>query len=387
MISKKILFLGTHGQHNIGDELLLETFLSQLGSGHSYMVNSYDPAFTHEQLASKYDVEVFHTTEDKWQLPQRIWQSDILFFGGGSVIKELYASVGRNRYATLLMILFIVVFARLIARKPIIMSNIGVGPIQSRPGFLLAKIILGQVTFVSVRDQGSYDTCMRLGIDKNKVLLVPDAVFVNDAHQISLINTSEKGGQGPLKIALNLNYNIENPQNWESFLANLAVALNNVGRQNDLEIHALPMQTKFNPQNDLEVLRTFREQIPGLKVILHEPKTAQDIAAILGACDIVVAERLHALVLASILQKPFVALIYDVKVEELTKFLQMESLAIDINKPFAAADLAGNITKAVEQKQDIVTNLTTQVSQAAEQLHHYFNRVNEELITVSPKAR
>lgn len=59
MKQKKILFLGTHGQHNVGDELLLETFLTQLGSEHHYFVNSYDPEFTKAQLQPKFHAEIF----------------------------------------------------------------------------------------------------------------------------------------------------------------------------------------------------------------------------------------------------------------------------------------------------------------------------------------
>jgi polysaccharide pyruvyl transferase CsaB len=381
MEKKKILFLGTHGQHNIGDELLLETFLNQLGDNHSYMVNSYDPEFTRDQLAGKYDVDVFHTTEDKWQLPRRIWQSDLLFFGGGSVLKELYASVGRNRYATLLMVLFIVLFANIIARKPIVMSNIGVGPVHTRIGLFLVKLILGQVSFVSVRDQRSYDTCLRVGISEQKIKQVPDAVFVTDPDSLSQIQNEDQLERETLKVALNLNYDIENPENWESFLRNLAVALKIVGTEKNLEIHALPMQSRFKPQNDFAVLQSFKEQVPELKVIMHEPTTAKDIAQIVNECDMVVAERLHALVLSSILEKPFVALVYDVKVEELARFLNMENMAININHPFEARDLVAHITTAVEQKQTIVDHLSEQVSQAAEELRRYFAGVNQQFVS------
>ncbi|UCC54363.1 MAG: polysaccharide pyruvyl transferase family protein [Anaerolineaceae bacterium] len=382
-MGKKILFLGTHGQYNIGDELLLETFLSQLGEQNSYMVNSYDPAFTNGQLADQYDVEVFHTTKDKWELPQRILRADYLFFGGGSVLKELYASVGRNRYATLFMILFIVFFARVVARKPVIMSNIGVGPIHTSFGFLLAKVIMGMVNFVSVRDQNSYDTCQKLGIDQKKLLLVPDAVFVNAAENLICKQPVEAASDSTLRIALNLNYNIANPSNWEAFLANLADALKQIGERYNLEIHALPMQTQFNPQNDLQTLRSFQARIPDLKVVLHEPSSAQDVAQILSQCDLVMAERLHALVLASILKKPFVALIYDVKVEQLAKYMQMEGLAVDINRPFEMADLTGNIIKAINNRQDIIQNLANQVSKAAGQLQNYFIYVDEQLLASS----
>ena len=88
MNRKKILFLGTHGQHNIGDELLLETFLSQLGDQHEYSVNSYDPDFTIKQLGESFNIKVFHTTQDRSQTPALILQSDLVFFGGGQYSKR-----------------------------------------------------------------------------------------------------------------------------------------------------------------------------------------------------------------------------------------------------------------------------------------------------------
>jgi polysaccharide pyruvyl transferase WcaK-like protein len=87
--------------------------------------------------------------------------------------------------------------------------------------------------------------------------------------------------------------------------------------------------------------------------------------------------------LSSILQKPFVALIYDVKVQQLTHFLEMDRLAIDINQPFEAVELVNNITMAIDHEREIVENLSIQVSEAAEQLSNYFASMNKQLISPS----
>jgi polysaccharide pyruvyl transferase WcaK-like protein len=173
----KILFLGTHGQFNIGDELLLETFLAQLGTQHQYAVNSYDPPFTQNAMRPKFNVESFHTTRELPRFLKYLLTSKLLFFGGGSIIKELYASVGRNPYSTLLMILATVTFAKQIRRKKVVMSNIGVGPLMTPRGEQLARWILKQVDVLSVRDEKSLRTTLKLGLPPNKVILVPDAVF------------------------------------------------------------------------------------------------------------------------------------------------------------------------------------------------------------------
>jgi polysaccharide pyruvyl transferase CsaB len=378
MNGKQILFLGTHGQYNIGDELLLETFLEELGEQHTYTINSYDPEFTARQLAGKYNASVFHTTEGKWHLPKLIWQSDLLFFGGGSVIKELYKNVGRNRYATLMMVLLITTFAHLIARKPIIMSNIGVGPIRSRIGLFLAGLILRQATLVSVRDPKSFETCRSLGVKSERLQLTPDAVFVNHPTKFGQIQTSSSVDTNKIRIALNLNYNIENSANWQLFLERLVLSIKEVNKKQTVVIHALPMQAGFKPNTDLEVLRKFSKRIEDdIEMVVHEPSTPLEIGHIISSCDLVVAERLHSLVIASILRKPFVALIYDVKVQQLVESLGMGRYAIDINQPFDHKLLADHIVAVNEQGAKLTGQVATVAEDARDYLGRYFESINQ----------
>ena len=377
MNGKKILFLGTHGQYNIGDELLLETFLEELGDRHSYAINSYDPEFTARQLAGRYNASVFHTTEAKWRLPKLIWQSDLLFFGGGSVIKELYKNVGRNRYATLMMILVITSFAHLVARKPIIMSNVGVGPLGSRIGLILAGLILRQANLVSVRDQKSYQTCRSLGLRPDRLLLTPDAVFVNQPAKFGQVQT-KSAGTGKLRIALNLNYNIENSANWQLFIERLALSLREINRRQPVEIYALPMQAGFKPNTDLEVLQAFRSKIEGdIDMVVHEPSTPLEVGRIISECDLVLAERLHSLVIAAILRKPFVALVYDVKVQQLVEFLGMDQYAIDINQPFDHELLVDHVLAVYEQRTQLTERVATVADEAHDSLDRYFESVKQ----------
>lgn len=379
MNGKKILFLGTHGQYNIGDELLLETFLSEIGPQHQYTVNSYDPPFTTKQLEDRYEVRVFHTTQDKWQLISFIRECNLLFFGGGSILKELYQSIGRNRYATLIMVLGIVTFANLVARKMIIMSNIGVGPITTKLGLFLAKLILTQVRYVSVRDPASYDICAGLGFGEQRLALVPDAVFAKDADFFATRGKMKDPAPATLRIALNLNYNIENPEHWDSFVAELARSLESLDEQHPIEIHALPMQSRHNPDNDLKMLNAFRQRVAGLDMVLHEPTTAQEAAEILARCDLFLGERLHALIMAAILGIPFVALVYDVKVREMVKYLGMQDFAIEIDEGFGHAALTRSVRTLTEQRHDVSSHLQDRAAELREQLQLYFRTVNEKI--------
>ncbi len=374
----KITFLGTHGQFNIGDELLLETFLAQLGREHHYAVNSYDPEFTTSYLRPNYDVESFHTTRELPRFLRHLLTSDILFFGGGSIIKELYASVGRNRYSTLLMILASVTFTKLVARKKVIMSNIGVGPLLSAGGDRLARMILTQVDFVSVRDDKSYKTCQRLKINPEKMRRVPDAVFANSPEVFTPGRVSAYP-TGRLHLALNLNFDIENREAWEGFLQNLADCLTRLNAEKPITIHALPMQSKFKANDDLSVLKEFAKRIPDISFVVHDPQTAQEAGEIISSCDLVLAERLHTLVISSILGKPFFGLVYDVKVQELVDYLGMSEHSLNINQPFLAETLLVGIKTVILNRENIQQHLVKRSRELRGELDAYFAEIRAKI--------
>lgn len=376
----KITFLGTHGQFNIGDELLLETFLAQLGKEHHYAVNSYDPDFTRQALQPQFSVETFHTTGELRRFLHHLLTSDLLVFGGGSIIKELYASVGRNPYSTLAMILATVTFTKLLARKKVIMSNIGVGPLMTPFGHFLARLILNQVDFLSVRDDQSLDTCLRIGLNPARVRRVPDAVFAN-APQVFISEALTIHPHGKLHVALNLNYDIENRAAWEGFLENLAEALRSWNQQQGLVLHALPMQSKFKKNDDLTVLKDFLRRLPEIDQIIHDPQTAQEAAGILAGCDLVLAERLHTLVIASILGKPFFGLVYDVKVRELVEYLGMTDYSLDINQPFSAETLHAGLVRMEQNRTPVQIHLLSRSRALRAELSAYFAELRAKFIS------
>jgi polysaccharide pyruvyl transferase CsaB len=376
----KITFLGTHGQFNIGDELLLQTFLAQLGPQHSYAVNSYDPEFTVAMLRPNFNAQAFHTTRELPRFLENLLTSDLLFFGGGSIIKELYASVGRNRYSTLLMILASVTFTKLVARKKVIMSNIGVGPLLSPGGERLARWILNQVDFISVRDQKSFRTCQKLKIDPKKLRLVPDAVFANPP-EVFVSNPEPLFSDENLHLALNLNYDIENRAAWPAFLNNLRASLEQLNSVTPLTIHALPMQSKFKENDDLTILKDFAKQLQGIPVILHDPQTAQEAGQIIAKCDLVLAERLHTLVISTILGKPFFGLVYDVKVQELVDYLGMTSHSLNINQPFEAQILLSGLQNVIENRESIHAHLVERGSELRKELDDYFADIRQRINT------
>ena len=372
---KNILFLGTHGQNNIGDEMLMETFLIQLGDKHQYTVNSYNPEFTKVKFADNFDLIIFHTLEDLFHLPSLILRSHIVVFGGGSILKELYSGVNRNRFSTLLMVLAIVSFAKIIGRKQVLMSSIGIGPIKTKFGIFLAKQILSMVDFVSVRDKKSYNICQSLKIHVNKLALVPDAIFVNDANYFDQLKKTPSNNSSFLNIALNLNYSIEHPEIWPSFIQYLAQGFRRFHTLQPIRIHGVPMQSGFKDHDDYQLLKDFRDMVPEIEIILHKPNSAKDIGHILSQCDLVVSERLHTCIIAVILGKPTLPLIYDIKIKEFTNLLSLEDFGLVIDKSFTSANFEKNLTQLELRADEISRNLLDITTRLRKQSKDNFNQL------------
>lgn len=332
----RLVFLGTHGQYNIGDELLLETFLHRLGDDAHYVINTYDKTFTADQLGERYSYDLIDTAGDRFRLLWHLLRADRVVFGGGSIIKELNSTVGRNRYATLAMILAIVTFVRWVARRPLAMLNIGVGPVTTPLGRRLARLILRRVDLVTVRDAASWELCRSLGIEAH---LATDAVFSAEPEWLLGGPRPCSRVEGPLRITLNLNYDIANPDNWDHFTARLAEVLGRLAGWRPLEIHTLPMQSGFKEHDDAEVLRDFAARLPAVRFVHHQPSTHYEAAQVIANSDLVLSERLHAIVMAAVLGVPAFALSYDVKVTELASLLGLDDYTVDINRAFSADEL------------------------------------------------
>jgi len=265
------------------------------------------------------------------------------------------------------------------------MSNIGVGPLQTPRGKQLAGWILRQVSVLSVRDRKSYETCLGLGLEPDRVQLVPDAVFVNPP-EVFVERPLKAPAAGPaangrLKVALNLNYDIENPDNWETFQENLVDALRMLDGHYALEVHTLPMQSQFKAMHDARVLAEFKARIPEIDVHLHEVETHREAAAIIAECDVLLSERLHALVMAAILGKPFIGLLYDVKVAELVAGLQMQEYSVDINHPFEPRRLVELVECTLQRYPEVSCHLLERSTALRAELDTYFGGLPERLTT------
>jgi polysaccharide pyruvyl transferase WcaK-like protein len=365
----RILFLGTHGQKNWGDELLLKTFMERLSPlADTLYVNSYDPSATAEYLQD-YNVHVFHTSTDRFKLLWYLLKSDALVFGGGSVLKELYTAYGGERYATLRVIDTLTRAAALLG-KPIYFCNIGVGPVQTEQGMAMVQRIVNRAAGTTVRDGESLALLQKADIG-TPYELSSDIVFSVDRTELGL---SAKKWPGPGKksskksqdylLGINLCRNIQNNANWHYFVSQLTRDLVAwCSKHPKTRLLGIPMQANVSNNNDaaelIKLSDAVHQKLPDVEFKVLEPSCIEDIAAAINRCDAILAERLHTLILATIIGTPLVALEYDIKVASIMKDVGLDEYGLDINKRFAPFSILRLLQKATLHPEATRIDLST----------------------------
>lgn len=362
---KRVVLFGTHGQHNLGDELLLATFLNELGHHHEYVINTYDTDDTRSRLPATVQATLIRTDGDRFKLVKLLWGSDVLVFAGGSILKELSKATGRFRYSTLFMVAAVTWFAWWVARTPVAFLNIGVGPVHTRVGRSLVKFILDQASLVTVRDHASLTLCGEAQV-RTPVIESTDAVFATTPAR------SDRQRSAPA-IGLNLNHDISTPENWGHVVDTFTEVLRRLANQYPtLVVHTIPMQSKGKLHTDKVVLHDLARSLPEVTFVEHEPDTVEDVISILDKCDLVVSARLHALILSAMRNIPIVPLMYDVKVRELARTLGLGAVSVDLDTELDPDQISDTIDGLLRSPETLTEQLRFRVSQAHRTATNHF---------------
>lgn len=160
------LLIGNYGVQNLGDEALKEYFL-QAFPDIQWTVVSASPAKGELSRLPGGFRSFFHFS---WMRTLSAYsKTDAVVFGGGSLWTDV-----ESFYACFLWSLHAAV--AIFFRKPVFLAFQGIGPFRTRIGLTLARWVVQNVQFVSVRDEASYTRVQAWGI-KN-VIQTFDPVFL-----------------------------------------------------------------------------------------------------------------------------------------------------------------------------------------------------------------
>jgi len=308
-VSGSVLLCGYYGEHNLGDDALLESLLGQLPAGVSPLVTAFDQ----RAVEQRHGVATVQRRSLRAVLAaQRHCRALVL--GGGSLLQD------STSFRSLLYYGALIVAARL-QGQPVLLWAQGLGPLRRKGSRLLVRLLLPLATAISWRDAASARLARQLGC------VAPhgaDAVW-------ALEPLPWLGRGGPIVVCWRPTPLLDS-RGWSVLLE----ALNQLAEQQDRQVLWLPFH---GPQDEplLPQLERMGVLPPGLQHRSRQLWAAQpsEAMAVFRSAGLVVAMRLHALILAALSGSPVAALSYDPKVQACA--LEFGCGCTDLDDPLPAA--------------------------------------------------
>jgi polysaccharide pyruvyl transferase WcaK-like protein len=319
---KKIMLLGSYGQTNLGDDLLLRNYLayfSALGVERievSVSRASLIPASVRAAHPEARYFELYRTPLPR--LLRMLLSVDAVIYGGGSVYKELYASTRRGRYGVITRVMVFNLLARAL-RRPVYNLNISIGHIGTRKGRWITRLGLLCSNRTLMRDSHSYEYAVKdLGLRPDRIVNSADGLFLSRDWQVPDEAAPAAAARGRTEAGRVIGVNlVSDIPDWIDRDAYLAAANELIARllQRGDRVVLMPFQHDFTPSNDVAFMKESID--PGVRehpgCTFLSQVTIDDVKARFAQLDLFVGMRFHSLLLAAVTQTPFVGVAYDVK--------------------------------------------------------------------------
>jgi polysaccharide pyruvyl transferase CsaB len=289
----RVLLCGYYGEHNLGDDALLEVLLRQLPKGWTPRITAFDQ----QQIRQRFQAEWPTLETVDRRSPRAVLQAlagcQGLVLGGGSLLQDATSFRSLLYYAALIL-------AARSRGLPVLLWGQGLGPLRRRRSRALARLLLGLVNGISWRDAASAHLAAGWGI---RAAQGSDPVW-------GLEPLEWHGRGGPIVLCWRPVDQLDDA-GWRQLLTALEQLAERTGRP----VHWLP----FHQHQDRDLLVELQRR--GLvgealrrRSVQVEAATPEQAMQHFQGASLVLAMRLHGLILAALAGSPCAALSYDPKV-------------------------------------------------------------------------
>ena len=288
---RRILLCGYYGEHNLGDDALLEVLNKQLPQGWQPLITAHDSLAVQTIVPRS---SVVNRRSLKAVL-NSIKQVQVVILGGGSLLQD------STSVRSLIYYILLIVVAQ-VRRKPVLLWGQGLGPLRHAWSRYLVGRVLNGATSITWRDTASMQLAKQIGV-KTSMSVAPDPVWT---HQMS-----EHQGGGNIVLCWRPT-SLLTPSSWSLLLQGVDQLSKSTGKS--------VTWLAFHANQDANLLDTLNKKglVPHTLSMQSNTVVAEKIEhaqTIFQEASLVIAMRLHALILAIVSQCPTAALSYDPKVE------------------------------------------------------------------------
>ena len=286
-----LLLCGYYGEHNLGDDALLQVLVSALPESQQLLITVRDPVPVLALAPSAVTVN----RRALVSCLRAALRADVLVLGGGSLLQD------STSFSSLVYYLLLMAVAR-IGGAELVLWGQGLGPLQRRISRMLVRAVLPFCKVASWRDQRSFELARRWARSLPMVLAA-DPVWQMPARPWI-------GGD-----AIVLSWR-PTPLLDHSGWRRLTEALDALSA----ELAAPVIWLAFHEHQDAPLLQQLSDagllpkRLKGCSTTLV-PQSLEVVSDVVQRARLVLPMRLHALILARLSNSPMAALSYDPKVE------------------------------------------------------------------------
>lgn len=301
---KRLLIGGYFGSGNLGDDAILTALLEEL---------------THKYPQLRPTVLTGRPTKDQRRFGVScvgrmnpvsilfaILKSDALLLGGGSLLQNATSNRSLCYYLALLRL-------SQALGKPTVLCGAGIGPLIDEPACRKVRAVLSKCLYISLRDEGSRNLLISLGVDAAKLHMGADLAMLLSPPSPSRTRAllSEVGlpptANGFLCVVL------KGGKNEHRHRKILTAAVRSVCQSNGIQ----PVFAVFDSRSDRSDTATAARSAGGQTVQCPTPAHA---LALLSRARAVVTMRLHAMILATAAGTPAMGLSGDPRDRKINAF-------------------------------------------------------------------
>ncbi len=289
----RVVISGYYGFGNLGDEAVLAAMLPALRAripAAEFTVLSANPGQT-VQLHG-----VRSAPRTGLGAVRAVSGAGLFISGGGGLLQDVTSARSALYYLGTLGL------ATVRARRTMLFAQ-GVGPFQRRWVSALTRLTLDRVDLISVRDPASRDLLLELGVHQT-IHIVADPAFALVPAPPERAEELLRGLPRP-RVGISL-------RSWgnDAFVDPLIAGL----RTWCARTGAVPVFLAFHRSRDLGISQRLADALGGQ--VLPDVRPTE-MMAVIGAVDLLVGMRLHALIGGVAMGVPMVGLSYDPKVDAL----------------------------------------------------------------------
>lgn len=276
-----------------------------------------------------------------------------------------------------------------LAGIPYLVVSVGACAIHSRRSRFLLRMALRFAEYRSYRDPNSKGIADELLGDRSSGEVVPDLAFSvlapvqsNSAGIRQLAQGRPIAAFSPIAFRKPEVWPGENKALYTRYLEQAAKAVSELLRRGYFVVFVWSDIGDYeNVTADL--LRRIEEISAGSHAQqIHIPRirTWQELIAALREVDLVIASRLHSVILSSVVRKPIIAISFDPKVNWVMEDLNQQAYVLQI-QDFSAEELIEAVEKVESRREEIEAQIASYQEQIAPVVAGQYRRISE-LVTI-----